>query len=256
MKLIEYRSYLKQLNMCSWNIKLLTINLLIINTLSQTTNKTIISLSNSNSVINLEYDGILGIGWGVFSIIISLIVGLILCIYGFATVYKLLFYTIGFMIPLIVFFIMAFAPLQIDSVTDIAENLSKNSMTVIRWLFLVVLITGILSLIVPFLKIWTIVLVPQRVDSRSQREYLEKVEKIIIDDPKNNNDDKKDQNINNNFNIPKNSILNEAEVLPLNNQYIVPEQQQDIEMANLENLQNKERKKRIGALKRRIMDEN
>ncbi len=36
---------------------------------------------------NLEYDGIFGVGWGVFAIILSLIVGLLCCIFGIATLF-------------------------------------------------------------------------------------------------------------------------------------------------------------------------
>ena len=53
----------------------------------------------------------------------------------------------------------------------------------------------------------------------------------------------------------KMSIFNEPVILPLNNQFVPKNLQQDIEMANIENLANKERKRRLGELKRRIHDE-
>ena len=218
----------------------------------QTQNSTSITNLNSNQ-ISLDYDGILGIGWGVFAIICSTIVGIIICIYGISTTFSVLFYTIGISIPIIMFLIMTFTPLEVDGATDSSQNQTKNSLIIIRWIVFSFVSTGLITIIIPFLKLWTIVLVPQRVDSRTQKEYLEKVQRMIID--------KKDDAADNcqpgegNSKDKKISIFNEPEILPLNNQFVPQNQQQDIEMDNMENIVNKDRKRKLGALKRRIYNE-
>jgi len=218
----------------------------------QTQNSTLITDPKSNQ-LNLDYDGILGVGWGVFAIICSILLGIIICICGFSTTSSLLMFTIGFSIPLIVFLMMVLSPLEVVGETEIYGNESKNNFIVVRWLIFTLVFIALLTTIIPFLKLWTVVLVPQRVDSRTQKEYLEKVERIILD--------KKDEGPDNskagegNSRDKKLSIFNEPEILPLNNQFVPQNQQQDIEMVKTENLVNKERKRKLGALKRKIHDE-
>jgi hypothetical protein len=134
------------------------------------------------------------------------------------------------------------------------ENQSKNPLIIVKWLFFSIVLCGLVSFIIPFLKLWTIVLVPQRVDSRSQKEYAEKIERMFSDNKKDHDLEKHKAGEGNSKDI-KMSIFHEPEILPLNNQFMPQNQQQDIEMANIENLANKERKRKLGALKRRIHDE-
>ena len=47
------------------------------------------NITSIQPTLNLDYDGVLGVGWGVFSIIISFLIGLCCCIYGFSTIYSL-----------------------------------------------------------------------------------------------------------------------------------------------------------------------
>jgi len=212
------------------------------------------SITSLGKLPNLGYDGIFGIGWGVFSIICSIIVGIIICIYGFSTVYSLVFYLIGFFVPVIMFLIMAFTPLETDREYNISENQTKNSYIVVRWLVFTLISVALFTLIIPFMKLWTTVLVPQRVDSRTQKEYLEKVEKMLMDKKIDNGDNKPVLGEGGEKGIQE-SIFNAPELLPLSNQFVPQNQQQDIEMAKIENVANKERKKRIGALKRRITND-
>ena len=147
---------------------------------------------------------------------------------------------------------MTFTPLEVDGGTDLRENQQKNPLIVVRLLVFSLVLLALITIIIPFLKLWSIVLVPQRVDSRTQKEYLEKVEGII---------DKKDEGSDSNklgegnMRDKKMSIFNEPEILPLNNQFVPQNQQQDIEMANIENLANIARKRKIAGLKRRIQNE-
>ena len=96
------------------------------------------------------------------------------------------------------------------------------------------------------MKLWTIVLVPQRVDSRTQKEYYERVENLLKNKQDNNEGDDGKLNVE-----KKSSIFNEPEILPLNSQYNQPEPNQDIEMANIDGINKNEKKRRIGELKRR-----
>lgn len=147
---------------------------------------------------------------------------------------------------------MVLTPQEIDGTTDTRENQSKNPMVILRWLVFALVCIGLITFIIPFLKLWTIVLVPQRVDSRTQKEYLEKVERMFLDKKDDGNDSNNNQAGQGLLNDKKTSIFNEPEILPLNNQFVPQNQQQDIEMANMENLANKERKRKLGALKRKI----
>lgn len=48
----------------------------------------VVSQSTNLSSANYEYDGILGVGWGVFAIILSIIIGLFCCLFGLSTLYS------------------------------------------------------------------------------------------------------------------------------------------------------------------------
>jgi len=246
-------------NICSnkfRNISRLLIIIVLIDFI-KTQNSTLTSISANKN--NLVYDGILGIGWGVFAIICSMIIGVLICIYGFSTIYSLAFYFTGFAIPIITFLVMIFSPLEVDGEEDISENQTKNNFIVARWFFFTLTSVGLITLLIPFLKLWTMVLVPQRVDSRTQKEYYEKIEQMYLNN-NNNNDGDGSGDLNNNDGQIKESdkrisIFYEPEVLPLNNQFVPQNQQQDIEMANVENLANRERKRKIKGLKRKNIEE-
>ncbi len=91
----------------------------------QTTTTSITSAS-------LDYDGIFGIGWGVFAIIIAIILGVICCIFGLSTVYPAIFITIGLCIPVIIFIIMAFSPLDQPGNLNLKDNTATNSFVVVK----------------------------------------------------------------------------------------------------------------------------
>lgn len=128
---------------------------------------------------SLEYDGILGIGWGVFAIILAIIIGIICCIFGLSTVYPAIFIAIGFLVPLIIFLIMAFSPLDQPGNLNLKDNTATNSYIVVKWIYFSCMLIGLFLLLIPFLGIWRAMLIPQRVDSRAQREYFQKYEKFM-----------------------------------------------------------------------------
>ena len=217
---------------------------LIDNILTQKSN----SVTTINNNVILEYDGILGIGWGVFIIICSIFLGIALCIFGFSTTYQITFYFIGFTVPIVIFLIMVLTPVEMSEKIDLSQNQQKNPFIIIRYLIMSLVATALLTLIIPYMKITTIVLVPQRVDSRSQREYLEKFVNKLNDIPYNKPEGEE--------NIQRNALSNHPQILSISNSNVNQIQHQDIEMANVDNLVNKERKTKLKALKRKRNEED
>lgn len=140
------------------------------------------STSSTITSATLEYDGVLGIGWGVFAIIVAIIVGIICCIFGIATIYPATFVIVGFAIPLIVFLIMAFSPLEQPASLNSKDNTATNNYVVVRWLFFTIMLLAFLGMFIPLFILWSNMLIPQRVDSRAQREYYEKYEKLLVEE--------------------------------------------------------------------------
>jgi hypothetical protein len=133
----------------------------------------------SITAASLEYDGIFGIGWGVFAVIIAIIIGLICCIFGIATIYPGIFVSIGFCLPITIFLIVAFAPLEKPGNLNLKDNPAVNGYILVKWLFFSIMIIAVVALAIPFYGMWSNMLIPQRVDSRAQREYYEKYEKLM-----------------------------------------------------------------------------
>ncbi len=219
----------------------------------QTQNSTTITTINNS--ISLDYDGILGIGWGVFAIICSGILGIIICIIGFSTTHKAVFYSFGIAIPILIFLIMVLTPVQqANENFNISENQTKNPFAIIRYLILGLVATGLITLVIPFMKFWTVVLVPQRVDSRSHREYLEKQFK---DFGSKNEENNQNEIVDVDKGLLANIISNQPQILSVSYSSNVNKNQQgDIEMANVENLVNKERKRKLKSLKRKRNEED
>jgi len=79
---------------------------------------------------------------------------------------------------------MTFSPLEVEVVTDMQENQSKNPLILFNWVFFSLVLSGLITFIIPFLKLLTIILVPKRVHSKSQKEYAEKIERMFSDNKK------------------------------------------------------------------------
>ena len=136
------------------------------------------AISTVNS-INLEYDGIFGVGWGVFAIIMAAVFGICCCIFGSTTLYPAIFVSIGFCLPITTLLFMSLAPLSQPEVVNLKDNPATNSIIIIKWFVLILLIIALLAMLLPFMCLWNNMIIPQRVDSRAQKEYYEKYEKII-----------------------------------------------------------------------------
>jgi hypothetical protein len=130
---------------------------------------------------NLEYDGILGIGWGIFAIIIAIIIGVFCCIFGLSTTSPGLFNILGFLLPIVTFVFMISVPVETPELNE-KRNQPTNPYTVIRWLFFSLMIFALLIICIPMCSLWRTILIPQRVDSRAAREYHEKCEKFMNDE--------------------------------------------------------------------------
>jgi ABC-type multidrug transport system fused ATPase/permease subunit len=183
----------------------------------------------SLNAANQEYDGIFGVGWGIFAIVLAVIVGVLCCIFGLATVHPLVFYIIGFVVPILTFIFMIIVPLTQPGDQDLKDNTISNPFIVVKWLFFSVMLVALILVCIPICKIWTLMLIPQRVDSRAQRDYQDKYEKMINEEKEKlrkikEQTDKENEELRKNLNNPRDDVA-----LPVNNE------PQNIEMENLEN---------------------
>lgn len=84
-----------------------------------------------------------------------------------------LFNAIGICIPVTVFIFMIIVPLTKPGNQNSEDNQTTNNFIVVRWLFFTFMLIFLFIACIPLLKLWRTVLIPQRVDSRSQKEYHE-----------------------------------------------------------------------------------
>lgn len=143
------------------------------------TQDTINSNSNTLVVQGIEYSGILGLGWGVIAIIFTIIIGILLCVLGSATLFPGTCVFLGFLLPILMFIFMVSVPLDQPGEINLKDNTAENSYIIVKWFYLSFMFLGLIILIIPFINLWNNMLIPQRVDSRAQREYYEKYEKLL-----------------------------------------------------------------------------
>ena len=209
--------------------------------------------------VSLQYDGIFGVGWGVFAIILGIIVGVFCCVFSRSTVQPGIYVSIGFCIPTVLFIFLAFAPLTQPGNTNLKDNTATNGFIIVRWLFFSVMLCALLLLLIPLLGIWNSMLIPQRVDSRAQKEYFEKYEKTIRKNDKtiNNQSDKKNDAIPaQNFNPINPMQENETRIQINDRKYAIinnNQLQENLAMTSLD-LNNK-KKNFLGGLTRRRKNE-
>lgn len=123
---------------------------------------------------SMEFSSAGGIGWGVVVCIISLIVGVLICIFGISTVIPGVFIAIGFCIPLFFFIFFSFCPMQdLSDNTKNRNNQNWNVFIVWRWLYFSVMLAMLLALFAPLWILWNVTIMPQRVDSRAQKKHDE-----------------------------------------------------------------------------------
>ena len=123
-----------------------------------------------------------GLGKGTFAVIIFVAVGVVICILGLAFPFPPLFIFIGFALPIIVLLFVAFCPKE-DLNKEIQDNMNpkKNLYIVARWFHFLIMLILFLGLLGPAFMKWSITIIPQRVDSSSNKDlydekYLESIE--------------------------------------------------------------------------------
>ena len=142
------------------------------------------------NIVNCEFTDesmkasiVFGLGIGTFVVIICIAIGIIVCLFGLAFPYPGLFIFIGIVLPLIAFIFFAFCPTKSEKEDDNQnENHNKNVYIVARWIHFLVMVLLFLGLLAPAFTMWGINVIPQRVDSSSQKDlfdekYLEAIEK-------------------------------------------------------------------------------
>ena len=126
---------------------------------------------------------IAGVGIGTFAIMIAIVIGIGICIFGLAFPNPGLFVFIGILIPVIVFIFFAFCPTEsVNKNQDPSENTTVNVYIVARVTHFVIMFVLLAGLLGPAFILWGMQIIPQRVDSSSQRDfyddnYLEAIEK-------------------------------------------------------------------------------
>ena len=127
-------------------------------------------------------DLIAGMGQGTFAVLISIIIGIIICIFGLAFSSPGLFVFIGILIPLLVFIICTFLPSgRTDEKSD-SDNTHRDTYVVALWIHFIVMLVLFIGLFLPiFLKL-NITVIPQKVNSTTMKDsyddkYLEDLEK-------------------------------------------------------------------------------
>lgn len=145
----------------------------------------IISMIKSDGVYteeSMEVKLYLGLGLGTLIVVIGIAIGILVMILGLAFPNPALFVLIGALIPVILFLIVAFLPRESDKKEVLANvNDKTNYYMIARYLHFVLMLVLFLGLLGPGFMKWGITIIPQRVDSTSQRDfyddkYLEKID--------------------------------------------------------------------------------
>ena len=123
----------------------------------------------------------LGLGYGTFFVIFAIVIGILLMIFGLAFTSPGLFVFIGIAIPAIVFIFVICCP-SYDDTKETKNGLKRNNYIVARWFHFLVMLILFFGLLAPAFSKWNINIIPQRVDSSSQKDfydekYMEAIEK-------------------------------------------------------------------------------
>ena len=124
-----------------------------------------------------------GMGPGTFAVLLAIIVGIIICIFGLAFSTPGLFVFIGIIIPLLVFIICIALPTKDENEDKKeTENTHHDNYVVARWIHFNVMLLFFVGLIAPVFIKMNIDVIPQRVNSNTMKDtfddkYLEDLEK-------------------------------------------------------------------------------
>ena len=149
------------------------------------------------------------IGIGVFFLILFLCISVLICIFGQSTSSPMLFILIGSLLSLIVFLILIGVPVETDKEKDDTKNNKKNYYIIARYIYFIIMSLLFLGIVGPFIILWTTIIIPERVDSRAQKVYEEKLDEIYLSNLKEerklmeeNNEENNNQDLSLNNQLP------------------------------------------------------
>ena len=158
---------------------------------------------------------ITGVGTGVMALIIIMCISVLICIFGQSTASPMLFILVGFMISLLTFIFLISIPIKVNDGDDKSKNRKKNYYIIARYFYFIVMLLLFLGIVGPFIILWTKIIIPERVDSRAQKVYEEKLDEKYLSSLK---EERKLLEENNNEGNENNQDLS----LSLNNQLPLP----------------------------------
>jgi len=173
------------------------------------------SLINSSYTKNsMESDQtkITGVGTGVMALIIIMCISVLICIFGQSTASPMLFILIGFVLSLLTFIILISVPIKVNDGGDSSKNKKKNYYIIARYFYFIVMLLLFLGIVGPFIILWTKIIIPERVDSRAQKVYEEKLDEKYLSslkeerkllDENNNEENNQDLSLNNQLPLPR-----------------------------------------------------
>ena len=150
------------------------------------------------------------IGIGVFFLILFLCISVLICIFGQSTSSPMLFILIGSLLSLLVFLILICVPVETDKEKDDTKNNKKNYYIIARYIYFIIMLLLFLGIVGPFIILWTTIIIPERVDSRAQKVYEEKLDEKYLSNLKeerklmeeNNNEENNNQDLSLNNQLP------------------------------------------------------
>ena len=175
---------------------------------------------------------VFGVGTGTFALIICLILGGLVCIFGLSTTNPGLFLLIGIALPCIVLLLLLVLPTK-KKRSSLSSDKARSPFRIVRWVALFLFFVFLLIPLFPRLSIWMTQVIPQRVDSRAQKAYDMKYLRDIEEERKKEEENEEDDFVQN---------------LNLNDNKIGSGIQFDLPAANVRNNENK---KKYAALRRR-----
>ena len=149
------------------------------------------------------------IGIGVFFLILFLCISVLICIFGQSTSSPMLFILIGSLLSLLVFLILIGVPVETDKEKDDTKNNKKNYYIIARYIYFIIMLLLFLGIVGPFIILWTTIIIPERVDSRAQKVYEEKLDEKYLSNLKEerklmeeNNEENNNQDLSLNNQLP------------------------------------------------------
>ena len=149
------------------------------------------------------------IGIGVLFLILFLCISVLICIFGQSTSSPMLFILIGSLLSLVVFLILIGVPVETDKEKDDTKNNKKNYYIIARYIYFIIMLLLFLGIVGPFIILWTTIIIPERVDSRAQKVYEEKLDEKYLSNLKEerklmeeNNEENNNQDLSLNNQLP------------------------------------------------------